>query len=152
MRSPRSARVAAQFLGRVSRAVLRDQSLVYHPSIRALKKRALLPMDRLFPYRHARNLLAGIQEGRRVDSRLRIAGMTEDRTEGWGSLTQQTSQRAGPVLGMNGLAEAEPNSSQALDSQLSTALYDSSFRYFAISIFQREPNVRAMTSRISARS
>src|SRR5271169_4433757 len=34
-------------------------------------------MNRLFQSRHARNLLAGIQAGRGVDSRQKIAGMTE---------------------------------------------------------------------------
>ena len=58
-------------------------------------------MNRLFQYRHARNLLAGTHEGWRVDSRLNIAGMTEDSTKGWGSSARQTSQPAGWVLGVN---------------------------------------------------
>ena len=42
-----------------------------------LRKGLLLPMNRLFQYRYARNPLAGIHKGWwRVDSRLKTAGMT----------------------------------------------------------------------------
>jgi hypothetical protein len=64
-------------------------------------------MNRLVQYRHARNFLAGIEERRRLDSRLKIAGMTEKSTEGWGALAQQTSQPAGWVLGVRGSAAHE---------------------------------------------
>jgi hypothetical protein len=45
-------------------------------------------MNQPFQARHARSLLAGIQEGE-VDSRLRTAGMTEVPTLSIGSLAQQ---------------------------------------------------------------
>jgi hypothetical protein len=51
------------------------------------------PMDRPFRVRHARNLQAGIQEGRGVDSRLKTAGMTRGPTALIGSLTQHPHEK-----------------------------------------------------------
>jgi hypothetical protein len=57
-------------------------------------------MNRLFQYRHARNLFADFPQGVVAgglplkdcgnDENSTIAGMTENSTEGWGSLAQHT--------------------------------------------------------------